>query len=160
MISNVTIRRFAAALPVAGLVFAAALALAGDADVQPISQDALVAMPTKGAEAPIVLDVRTPEEYASGYVPGAVNIPYDQLASRLAQVPKDRPVVLYCRSGRRAGLAAEVLKDSGYPRLRLLEGDMPAWIERGRPVEKPKDPAACITDLKGGRSATPACSGA
>ena len=46
-----------------------------------------------------VLDVRTPEEFAAGHVPGAVNVPHDQLASRLAEVPKDKDVVLYCQSG-------------------------------------------------------------
>lgn len=153
-------RKFAMALPAACLLFAASMALAGDADVRPISQDAFAAMPQQGADAPFVLDVRTADEYASGHVPGAANIPYDQVAARLAEVPKDRPVVLYCRSGRRAGLAAEVLKDQGYRDLRLLEGDMPAWIEQGRPVDKPKDPAACVADLAAGKSSTPACSGA
>jgi rhodanese-related sulfurtransferase len=116
-------------------------------------------MPKQGTDAPVVLDVRTADEYATGHVPGAINIPYDQVGARFAEVPKDRPVVLYCRSGRRAGLAAEVLKDQGYRQLQLLEGDMPAWIEKGRPVERPKDPAACITDLKAGKSSAPACSG-
>ena len=83
-----------------------------------------------------VLDVRSPEEYAGGHVPGAVNIPYDQITSRLAEVPKDKDVVLYCRSGRRAGIAADVLAANGYKRLSHLEGDMIAWTERGRPVVK------------------------
>jgi rhodanese-related sulfurtransferase len=63
-------------------------------------------------------------------------VPYDQVASRLAEVPKDKDVVLYCRSGRRAGLAADVLAAQGYTRLSHLEGDMTAWVEKGRPVEK------------------------
>lgn len=146
-------------LQVACLLFVATLALAGDADVMPLLQDAFLAMPKQGADAPFVLDVRTPEEYASGHVPGAVNIPHDQVASRLEEVPKERPVVLYCRSGRRSGLAAEVLSGSGYQRVQLLEGDMPAWIERGRPVESSTDPAACVAALKGGKSSAPACAG-
>jgi rhodanese-related sulfurtransferase len=104
-----------------------------------------------------VLDVRSPEEFVSGYVPGAVNIPHDQLASRLAEVPKDKEIVLYCRSGRRAALAADVLAANGYSRLEHLEGDIAAWVEKGRPVEKPRDAAACIAALKGGRSSAPAC---
>ena len=86
-------------------------------------------------------DVRSPEEYASGHVPGAINIPYDQIASRMAEVPKDQDVVLYCKSGRRAGIAAEVLAGQGYERLQHLEGDIVAWVEKGRPLETPKDPA-------------------
>ena len=157
--SNRIGRKSAMALPAACLAFVASLALAGEPGVTPISQDALLAMPKQGADAPFVLDVRSADEYASGHVPGAANIPYDQVAARLAEVPKDRPVVLYCRSGRRSGLAAEVLQQQGYRQLRLLEGDMPAWIDKGRPVEKPKDPAACVTALGAGKSSAPACSG-
>ena len=121
----------------ASLVAAGALA-AGPALV-PISQDTLLERQQKGDEAAFVLDVRSPEEYASGHVPGAVNIPYDQIASRIAEVPKDQDVVLYCKSGRRAGIAAEVLAGQGYTRLQHLEGDIVAWVEKGRPVETPKD---------------------
>jgi rhodanese-related sulfurtransferase len=82
-----------------------------------------------------VLDVRSPEEFAAGHVPGAVNIPHDQVASRLAEIPKDKEVVLYCRSGRRSGLAAEALEANGYKDLRLMQGDMPGWEKAGLPVE-------------------------
>ena len=115
-------------------------ALAAEPALVPISQEALLERQQKGDDATYVLDVRSPEEYASGHVPGAVNIPYDQIASRMAEVPKDKDVVLYCKSGRRAGIAAEVLAGQGYTRLQHLEGDIVAWVEKGRPVETPKDP--------------------
>ena len=83
----------------------------------------------------LVIDVRSAEEYAAGHVPGAVNIPHDQVASRLAEIPKDKEVVLYCRSGRRSGLAAETLEANGYKNLQLLQGDMPGWEKAGLPVE-------------------------
>src|SRR5690606_13736720 len=111
-----------------------------------------------GADAPFVLDVRTHEEYVVGHVPGAVNIPHDQAAARIAEVPKDRPGVLYGRSGRRAGMAAQELAERGYPRPGHLEGDMPAWIERGRPVAAPTDAAACLAALTSGTPAPQACS--
>jgi rhodanese-related sulfurtransferase len=82
-----------------------------------------------------VLDVRSPEEFAAGHVPGAVNIPHDQVASRLAEIPKNKEVVLYCRSGRRSALAAETLEANGYKDLRLMQGDMPGWEKAGLPVE-------------------------
>ena len=107
------------------------------AAVAPMSQEALLEHQSRHPDHLFVLDVRTPQEYAEGHVPGAVNVPYDQLASRLAEVPKDKDVVLYCKSGRRAGIAAETLTANGYTRLSHLEGDMPAWIEKGRPVAKP-----------------------
>jgi rhodanese-related sulfurtransferase len=100
-----------------------------------VSQQALLERQAKGDPSLFVLDVRTPEEYAAGHVPGAVNVPYDQVASRLAQIPKDKDVVLYCKSGRRAGLAADVLAANGYTKLEHLQGDIQAWLQDGRPVE-------------------------
>jgi len=128
-----------------------------DGELAPLSQDAYLALHRSGEQAPFVLDVRAPEEFVSGHVPGAVNIPHDQVAARLAEVPKDKEVVLYCRSGRRAAMAAEVLAANGYTRLKHLEGDMPAWVEKGRPVDTPKDAAACVAALKGGGAAQQAC---
>jgi rhodanese-related sulfurtransferase len=107
------------------------------ANVTPMSQEQLLEHQAKHPQHLFVLDVRSPEEFAAGHVPGAVNVPYDQIASRLVDVPKDKDVVLYCRSGRRAGIAAEVLQANGYTRLSHLEGDMNAWVEKGRPVETP-----------------------
>lgn len=88
--------------------------------------------------APLIIDVRTAGEYAAGHVPGAVNIPYDQMENRVAEirVPKDQEIVLYCRSGRRSGLAAKTLAAHGFTNLGLLEGDMPGWEASGLPVEK------------------------
>ena len=134
-------------------------AFAAEPALVPISQEALLERQQKGDDATYVLDVRSPEEYASGHVPGAVNIPYDQIASRMAEVPKDKDVVLYCKSGRRAGIAAETLAGQGYTRLQHLEGDIVAWVDKGRPVDTPTDPAACVAALTAGQPAEPACSG-
>jgi rhodanese-related sulfurtransferase len=117
--------------PVATAPASAAVAVA------PMSPEALLEHQSRHPDHLFVLDVRTPQEYAEGHVPGAVNVPYDQLASRLAEVPKDKDVVLYCKSGRRAGIAADVLAANGYTRLSHLEGDMPAWVAKGHAVEKP-----------------------
>jgi rhodanese-related sulfurtransferase len=66
----------------------------------------------------VVLDVRTPEEFAQGHVPGAKNIPYDQVAKRAAEIgPPSTPVVVYCKSGRRSALAIEDLSKLGYSKL-------------------------------------------
>lgn len=143
------------------LALIAALATAAvayaDGGPAPITPDALIALPKSGADAPFVLDVRTPEEYVAGHVPGAVNIPHDQVAARLAEVPKDKDVVLYCRSGRRAAMAAEVLAGNGYAHLQHLEGDMMAWQAQQRPVEVPRDPAACAAALAKGETQAAAC---
>lgn len=144
-------------VPAAFLALATGVSLAADLPLAPVSQEALIERLDDGAKAPYVLDVRTADEYVSGHVPGAVNIPHDQLASRLAEVPKDRDVVLYCRSGRRAVLAAEVLADNGYARLEHLQGDITAWVDQGRPVEKPRDAAACVAALADGGPVAEAC---
>jgi rhodanese-related sulfurtransferase len=107
-----------------------------------VSQDALLARQAKHDPTLLVLDVRSPEEFAQGHVPGAVNIPQDQVALRLAEVPKDKDVVMYCRSGRRTALAADLLSANGYTRLSHLEGDMNAWMEKGRPIQAKAPPEA------------------
>ena len=101
-----------------------------------MTQEQLVEHLARHPQHLFVLDVRSPQEYAEGHVPGAVNVPHDQLASRLAEVPKDKDVVVYCRTGRRTALATEMLAANGYKRISHLEGDMQAWTARGRPVEK------------------------
>jgi rhodanese-related sulfurtransferase len=65
-----------------------------------------------------VIDVRSPEEFASGHVPGAVNIPYEVIGRRLSEIgPTSTPVIVYCRSGRRSGIAADVLGGAGYKQV-------------------------------------------
>ncbi len=74
-----------------------------------------------------VVDVRTPQEFASGHVPGAINIPYDELPGRAAEIgPPATRVVLYCRSGRRSGIAAEALEKAGYTNVYDLQA-VSAW---------------------------------
>lgn len=79
------------------------------------------------AQGAVLLDVRTPGEFASGHLPGAVNIPVDELPRRVAEVgPKERAVVVYCRSGARSGRAASVLRAEGYARVEDI-GAMSRW---------------------------------
>ena len=80
-------------------------------------------------DAPLILDVRTPAEFAEGHLPGAINIPYDELASRLDELGPERnaEVIVYCRSGRRAGLAESVLVETGFSNVRDLTGHWLGW---------------------------------
>jgi phage shock protein E len=132
----------AAEPPVAAAVPAAAPAAAPEA-ATPISPSALLERLARPAENLVVLDVRTPAEFAAGHVPGARNLPHDQLAARVAELSayKDRDVVLYCRSGRRSELARQTLRDAGFSRLLQLEGDWLAWEAQQRPVARPDDSA-------------------
>ena len=71
------------------------------------------------AGQPLVIDVRTETEYRQEHVREALNIPYDEIAGRIAAVAPDRatPVVLYCRSGRRSGIAEQALRRLGYRQI-------------------------------------------
>ena len=78
----------------------------------------------------LLIDVRTPQEFASGHIDGAINIPLDQIGRRLSEIPKDRQVVLYCRSGNRSNQAAGLLKSAGYNNILDLGGVI-AWQSAG-----------------------------
>ena len=86
----------------------------------------------------IILDVRTPEEYAAGHIPGAINIPYTHLPARASELANaaEKDIVLYCATGIRSELAAERIREHGYSRLLHLDGDMKAWQEQRRPEIK------------------------
>jgi rhodanese-related sulfurtransferase len=91
----------------------------------------------------LVLDVRTAAEFDEGHIPGAVNIPFDAIGERIAELgPADeRDVVVYCRSGRRSAIALGALKMAGFSRLFHLDGDYLRWSEEGRPlIQLPAQP--------------------
>jgi ArsR family transcriptional regulator len=82
-----------------------------------------------------VVDVRPPEEYAQGHIPGAINIPVERLESRLAELPPDREIIAYCR-GPWCVLSFEAvarLRAAGMRARRLRDG-LPEWRRAGRPV--------------------------
>jgi phage shock protein E len=79
------------------------------------------------AEGAVLLDVRTPAEFAAGHLDGALNVPVDELPRRLDEVgPRDKPVVIYCRSGRRSATAASLMRQSGFASVHDL-GGMSRW---------------------------------
>lgn len=103
-----------------------------------VTQSALLERIQKKDTSLIVLDVRSPEEFAAGHVPGAINIPYTHLPARISSMPSptDKDVVVYCEIGVRAEKAAASLRDNGFTRLMHLDGDMKQWREGKRPTEK------------------------
>jgi rhodanese-related sulfurtransferase len=84
----------------------------------------------------VVLDVRTPVEFAEVHVPQARSIPLDVLNPKALSVPKDQPVYLLCRSGQRATKAAEKLSREGFSQPIVVEGGTLAWIDAGLPVTR------------------------
>lgn len=82
------------------------------ATAQPISYN--------GVKPVVIIDVRTAEEFAAGHIEGALNIPYEQIAGGIRSVKglsKDQPVLVYCRSGRRSGIAKAALEKEGWKRI-------------------------------------------
>jgi rhodanese-related sulfurtransferase len=78
-------------------------------------------------EPPMVLDVRTPREWADKHIVGSCNIPLNHLRERLAEVPRDRPVVVHCASGYRSAIAVSLFARHGFTTLADLVGGFAAW---------------------------------
>ena len=74
-----------------------------------------------------VLDVRTPQETAQGIIPGALRIPVDEVENRLAELPREGPLLVYCSSGGRSTDACERLNREGFEKLLNLTGGLDAW---------------------------------
>jgi peroxiredoxin family protein/rhodanese-related sulfurtransferase/TusA-related sulfurtransferase len=74
-----------------------------------------------------IIDVRTPEEFEMGAIKGAVNIPLGDISSRMQEIPKDKPVYVYCASGHRAAQALEILVKNGYKNVKNLKGGYSAY---------------------------------
>ena len=95
-------------------------------------RDPELALRLVAEEGALLLDVRTPEEFSEGFAEGAVNIPVQELEARIAEVTEllegqqDRPIVVYCRSGRRSTTAKEILLEAGFGRVTNL-GPLTAW---------------------------------
>lgn len=80
---------------------------------------------------PLILDVRSPDEFAAGHIPAAVNIPLDQLVARAATLEQDRLVVTVCgKGGGRSSAAADLLIRAGFPTVAALSGGQKAWDDQ------------------------------
>jgi rhodanese-related sulfurtransferase len=82
-----------------------------------------------------ILDVRTSEEWNQGHIPGSTLIPLDQLSGRLVEVPRNRDVVVVCRTGVRSAQGLQILQQAGFTRAASMTGGMTAWQAAGYPVE-------------------------
>lgn len=85
------------------------------------------------AAGALALDVREAEEWAAGHLDGAEWIPLGELGGRLDEVPRDRPVVVVCRTGSRSGYVADALAGAGFD-ARNLAGGLRAWTAAGLPL--------------------------
>lgn len=87
-----------------------------------------------------LIDVRTPEEYALGTIPGAVNVPLDELRERLEELPRDRAIWLFCGVGLRGYLASNILRGQGYSEVRNLVGGIKTYRAATAVIQRPSQP--------------------
>jgi len=85
----------------------------------------------------LVVDVRNPSERAEGYIEGSLNLPLGRLREHLAELPRDRDLVVHCESSGRARVALSLLEAEGFSRAAHLQGDLAAWRKAGRPLVRP-----------------------
>ncbi|MCL4378458.1 MAG: rhodanese-like domain-containing protein [Actinobacteria bacterium] len=85
-----------------------------------------------------VIDVRTKEEYLQGHLGGAVLIPVDEIKNRLKEIPKDKPLIVYCKSGVRSMQAANILVSNGFKAVYNMTGGIDEWQKEGYPVVQDK----------------------
>ena len=113
------------------------LSFAAKAAVYHISAEQLIDMIDK-QKSPLIVDVRTAEEFNVGHVKGAINIPYDKLAENSDQLNeyKNEHIVFYCRSGRRASIVYQALSPRGFEKMVDLKGHMIYWTQKKYPLEK------------------------
>lgn len=87
-------------------------------------------------ERALIVDVREDREWRTGHVPAARHVPLGEIEARLAEIPRDRPVIVICASGVRSRAAARTLARNGYQNVRNLRGGMMAWRGAGLPVQR------------------------
>ena len=87
----------------------------------------------------VLIDIREPDEHATGVAPGAQLLPMRQLASRIGEIPSDpsQPVLLICNTQNRSSSVVEALRERGYAHVRFVQGGMSEWARRGWPMVKP-----------------------
>jgi hydroxyacylglutathione hydrolase len=112
--------------------------LTGTGRVREVNGNELEARPPEA----VLLDVREPQEFANGHVPGARNLPQADLATRMSEVPRDRPVYVICQGGFRSLRAAQFLSQMGFPDVASVCGGTEAWLAAKKPI------AAGDTDLE------------
>ena len=86
---------------------------------------------TQGA---FILDVRQPEEWTQFHIPGATLIPLGDLPNRLNEVPKDKEVVVVCRTGHRSAQGRDILKNAGFTKVTSMAGGVTQWQTAGLPI--------------------------
>ena len=84
----------------------------------------------------VLLDVRTPEEFRQAHLRGALLIPLGELQKRVPEIPRDRPILVYCAVGARSNTAAGILASKGYREIYQMSDGLVGWYKQGFPIER------------------------
>lgn len=105
------------------------------ATIQQVTPQVLLKL-IQDQQAPLILDVRSQQEYQQSHIKGAINISYDLLETKIELLKdyKNKPIVVYCRTGRRAQVAYQILQKEGFKQLVDLQGHMTLWQQRQYPL--------------------------
>jgi rhodanese-related sulfurtransferase len=89
----------------------------------------------------LMIDIREPQEHATGVAQGVVLLPTSQVAKRVSEIPKqaDQPVLLICHTQSRSRAVTQALQEQGFTNIRYVDGGMSGWAKRGWPMVKPQD---------------------
>jgi phage shock protein E len=117
---------------------AAPMAAASQVEVGQLgpSVDVATVNALQGRDDVVILDVREQSEYDAGHIPGVTLIPMNTVPNRLNEIPKDKPVIVTCRSGNRSGQVTDFLRQQGYTNVHNMTGGLNAWQQAGYQVEK------------------------
>ena len=132
-------------LRVYGLLLAALLALtacggsATETGIRLVSPSTAADIQSAPPDDLVVLDVRTPEEFAEGHLEGAMMIDFyrDDFAMRIAELDPSVPYLIYCRSGNRSGQTADIMADLGFDDVAEIDGGILAWLGADLPTQTP-----------------------
>lgn len=137
----IAMRMLLLALVGVGLLAACGGEAAGPAveeiDLATLGDDVDVATVAAVRENPgvFLLDVREPDEYAAGHIPGITLIPMGEVADRLNELPRDKEIIVTCRSGNRSSQVADFLREQGFTNVHNMTGGLVAWQDAEYPVE-------------------------
>lgn len=123
-----------AAIALIGLLFLMFKPASSGAQVENVTADKAAELVSSGVQA---VDVRTAGEFQAAHLPGAVNLPVDQLQTLAASLDRTQPVVVYCATGSRSVSAVDILKSAGFSKIYHMNEGMVAWtgeVERGNAV--------------------------
>lgn len=119
-----------AIIPMVVLALVATVLAAGYRDIKATEAKSLLA----ANKNVFLLDVRTPEEFGQGRLQGAVLIPINEVERRIGEIPRNRPIVVYCAVGSRSGLVAGFLSRKGYREVYNVSDGIVGWYRNGFPI--------------------------